>query len=70
MYISNSYKEDPETTNFFKNKAQFVNFCMKWVVLPNSESYTEETKCNEGKIYPYSCNQEYYCIKRLVFKNA
>ena len=25
-----------------------------------SEPYTEETKCNEVKIYSFSCNQEYY----------
>ena len=33
---------------------------MKWVVLPFSESYSEETKCHEVKIYPFSCNQEYF----------
>ena len=43
---------------------------MKWVALPYSEPYTEETKCNEVKIYLFSCNQEYYTIKRIAFKNA
>ena len=33
---------------------------MKWVVLPFSESYSEETKCIEVKMLPFSCNQVYY----------
>ena len=37
-----------------------TKFRMKWVVLPYSEPYTEETKFNEHKIYSFSCNQEYY----------
>ena len=44
-------REDPEITRFFKNKAKFVNFCMKLVVSPFSESYSEEAKCIEQKIY-------------------
>ena len=61
LHVSNSWREDPEISSlrFFKNKA-FVNFRMKWVVLPFSESYSEETKCIEVKNYPFSCNEEYY----------
>ena len=33
---------------------------MKWVVLPYSEPYTEDTNCTEVKIYSFSCNQEEY----------
>ena len=33
---------------------------MKLVVLPYSESYSEETKCTEVKINQFFCNQEYY----------
>ena len=37
---------------------------MKWVMLScsesYSESYSEETKCIELKIYPFSSNQECY----------
>ena len=33
---------------------------MKWVVLPFSESDSEETKSIKVKIYPFSCNKEYY----------
>ena len=33
---------------------------MKWVVLPYSELYTEETKCIEVKIYSFSWIQENY----------
>ena len=43
-----------------RNQIKFVNFRMKWVVLPYSEPYSEEIKCNEVKIYPFSCNQKYY----------
>ena len=38
---------------------------MKWVVLPYSEPYTEETKSNEVKIDSFSCNQEYYLTKSI-----
>ena len=44
--------------DYFKTKFKFVDFCTKWIVLPYSESYFEETKCIEVKIYPYSGNQE------------
>ena len=37
---------------------------MKWVVLPYSELYTEETKCNEVKIYSFSWIQN--CI-RIIY---
>ena len=52
--------EKTHETRFFKNQVKFVNFRMKWVVLPFSEPYTEVTKCNEVKIYSFSCNQVYY----------
>ena len=39
---------------------------MKWVVLPYSEPYTEETKCNELTHFPVIKNT----IKRIAFKNA
>ena len=41
---------------------------MKWVVLPYSESYTEETKGNEVKIYSFPVIKN--TIKRNAFKNA
>ena len=44
--------------DYLKTKFKFVDFCTKWIVLPYSESYFEETKCIEVKIYPYSGNQE------------
>ena len=47
--ISNSWREDPGTTRFFKNNAKFVDFRMKWVVMFCSESYIGETKCTEVK---------------------
>ena len=41
---------------------------MKWVVLPYSEPFTEETKCNEVKFthFPVIKNT----IKRIAIKNA
>ena len=33
---------------------------MKWIVLPYSESYFEETKYMLVKFYQFSCYQEYY----------
>ena len=52
--------EDPGTTRFFKNKAKSVNVRVKWVMLPWSESYFEETECIEVKNCSFSCNQEYF----------
>ena len=59
-YILNSWREDPETIRFLKNQVKFVGFLVKWVMLPCSETYSEESKCIEVKIYPFSRNQEYY----------
>ena len=65
-FVGNSFtrwlclRQDPETTKFFKNKVKFVDFCMKWIVLPYSESYFEETKYNSVKFYQFSCIQRYY----------
>ena len=33
---------------------------MKWLVLPYSESYFEETTYMLVKFYQFPCNQEYY----------
>ena len=33
---------------------------MKWIVLPYSESYFEETNYILVKFYQFSCIQEYY----------
>ena len=38
------WRDDPEIPNFFKNKVKFDDYGMKWIVLPYSESYFEETK--------------------------
>ena len=38
---------------------------MKWLVLPYSESYFEETKYMLVKFYQFSCNQEYYKTKSI-----
>ena len=54
------WRQDPETTKFFKNKVKFVDYRMKWLVLPYSESYFEETTYMLVKFYQFSCNQEYY----------
>ena len=43
---------------------------MKWIVLPYSELYVEETKYMLVKFYQFSCNQEYYetnSIRKCVF---
>ena len=29
-HISNSWRQDPETTKFFKNKVKFVDYRIKW----------------------------------------
>ena len=42
---------------------------MKWIVLPYSDSYFEETKYILVKIYQFSCIHE-YTIKRIAFENA
>ena len=43
-----------------------VDYYMKWIVLPYSESYFEETKCILVKFYQFSRIQEYYKrMKRL-----
>ena len=34
----NSWRQDPETTKFFKTKAKCVENRMKWIVMPYSES--------------------------------
>ena len=59
-HISNSWGQDPETTNFFKNEVKFVDNRMKLVVLPYSESYFEKTNYVLVRFYQFSCNQEYY----------
>ena len=41
-------KQKTPKKTFFKNFELF-NFRMKWVVLPYSESFSEETKCIEVK---------------------
>ena len=38
------------------------------IVLRYSESYSDETKCIDVKIYPFSCNKN--TIKRIAFKNV
>ena len=53
-------KTDPETTKFFKNKVKFVDYRIKLVVLPYSESYLEKTKYILVEFYQFSCNQEYH----------
>ena len=40
---------------------------MKWVVLPFSESDSEETKSIKVKIYPFSCNKD--TIIPIAFEN-
>ena len=39
---------------------EIVDYRMKSIVLPYSESYFEETKNVLVKFYQFSCNQEYY----------
>ena len=39
-----SWRQDPETTKFFKNMVKIVD-CMKWIVLPYLESNFEENTC-------------------------
>ena len=56
--VSISWRQDPETTKFFKNKVKFVDYPTKLVVLPYSESYLEETKYILVKFYQFSCNKE------------
>ena len=45
--------QDPETTKFFKNMVKIVDYRMKWVVLPYSESYFEETNYMLVKFYKF-----------------
>ena len=37
-------KTQRQQNSLFKNKVKFVDYLMKWIVLPYSESYVEETK--------------------------
>ena len=50
------------------NKVKFVDYRMKWIVLPSSESYFEETKHILVKFYLFSCIQN--TIRRIAFENA
>ena len=43
----------------FKNKVKFVDFRTNWIVLPYSESFSEETTYIEAKLQPFSGKQEY-----------
>ena len=38
---------------------------MKWIVLPYSESYFEETKYILVRFYEFACNQEYYLMNSI-----
>ena len=49
-----------KTQRFFKNMVKIVDYRMKGIVLPYSESYFEETKYMLVKYNKFSCNQEYY----------
>ena len=52
--------QNPETTTIFENKVKFVDYRMKWIVLPYSESYFEDSKYIFVKFYQFSCIQEFY----------
>ena len=45
---------------FLKNEVKFVDYRMKWMVLPHSESYFKETKYILVNFYHFSCISEYY----------
>ena len=47
----NSWRQNPETTKFFKNKVKIHDYRMKWIVLSYSESYFQETKNILVKFY-------------------
>ena len=38
---------------------------MKWIVLPYSESYFEETYYILVRFYKFSCKQEYYLMNSI-----
>ena len=41
-------------------ETKFVVFRMKWIVLPYSESYSEEIQCIKGKFYPFSYIEQHW----------
>ena len=51
---------------FMERRPRVNKIRIEWVVLPYSESYSEETKCIEVKINPF-CNQE--TINPITFEN-
>ena len=59
MFQIRGEKTQRQKDSLKKNKVKFVDFCTKWIVLPYSESFSEETKYTEVKIHLFSCNQGY-----------
>ena len=51
QYILNSWSEDPQTRRFSKNQVKFVNFRIKWAVLPQNHVTKKQNaiKLNEVK---------------------
>ena len=51
QYITNSWREDPQTRRFSKNQVKFVNFRIKWAVLPQNHVMKKQNaiKLNEVK---------------------
>ena len=62
-HFNYSWRQDPETTKFFK----FVDYHMKWIVLPYSESYFEDflVKFTNSPVFT-----NFKTIKRIAFENA
>ena len=50
----------PRDIKIHLTKVKFVDYCMKWIVLPYLESYFEDTKYILVSFDQFSCIQEYY----------